>query len=151
MNQPDQQATQSSHPTNPSCIFCKIVAGQIPCHRLYEDERVLSFLDIGPLATGHCLVIPKAHFQTLDMMPKDLAGACGALLPRLGAAVMAATDAPGWNVLQNNGPVAGQEVPHVHFHVIPRRPHDKLGYRWLPGPFDTDRAKILIDQITAAL
>lgn len=134
-----------------ACIFCRVVAGDIPCYKLYEDDAVLAFLDIGPLSRGHCLVIPKAHYETLDRMPDDLSGRCARLLPRLGAAVVRATGAPGWNVLQNNGAVAGQEVGHVHFHLIPRQNGDGLGYRWPAGKLDSADAGELVAQITTAL
>lgn len=133
------------------CIFCKIVAGQIPCHKLYENDCVLAFLDIGPLSRGHCLVIPKEHYTTIDQMPADLASACAAVLPKLSKAIVTATGAAGWNVLQNNGAIAGQEVNHVHFHIIPRADGDGLGYRWLAGTLDGDTAKQLIKTITAEL
>ncbi len=133
------------------CIFCKIVEGVIPCHKLYEDDTVLSFLDIGPLSRGHCLVIPKTHYPTLDEVPPAVAGACASVLPRLGRAVIETTGAPGWNVLQNNGVVAGQEVGHVHFHIIPRQDGDGLGYRWLADKLDTAVAAQLVEQITAKL
>lgn len=134
-----------------NCIFCKIIAGQIPCHKLYEDDRVLAFLDIGPLSQGHCLIIPKEHYTTIDQMPADLACACAAVLPKLSKAIITATGAAGWNVLQNNGAIAGQEVNHVHFHIIPRTDDDGLGYRWLAGTLDGDTAKQLIKAITAKL
>ncbi len=135
----------------PSCIFCKIVAGEIPAYKLYEDDHVLAFLDVGPLSRGHSLVIPKGHYPTLDLMPDSLAGACASLLPRLGKAVVATTGAPGWNVLQNNGPIAGQEVMHVHFHIIPRSEGDSLGYRWSAGKLDSQDAQTLLQSITPQL
>src|SRR5687768_14555688 len=98
--------------SDPNCIFCKIVAGQIPCWKLYEDERVLAFLDIGPLCEGHCLIIPKSHHETIDQMSGEEAAACARLIPRLSRAVKEATGVVGWNVLQNNGAVSGQAVPH---------------------------------------
>ncbi len=137
--------------TEPDCIFCRIVAGEIPCHRLYEDDRVLAFLDIGPLSEGHCLIIPNAHYATIDQMPGDLVAACTSLIPRLSKALIAVTNAPGWNVLQNNGAVAGQAVDHVHFHLIPRHGGDGLGYRWPAGKLDTDRATELVAAIQAEL
>jgi histidine triad (HIT) family protein len=140
-----------THPTDPSCVFCKIAAGQIPCHRVYEDEHALAFLDIGPLSPGHTLVIPKAHYAMIDQMPEALVAACMTLVPRLSRAVLAATGATAWNVLQNNGQIAGQAVPHVHFHIIPRREGDGLGYRWPAGKLDPAEAKGLVDAIRARL
>ena len=97
------------------CIFCKIVAGEIPCHRIHEDDRVLCFLDVGPLSRGHSLIIPKDHHETLVTMPDDLAGACMEVVARVGRAVAKATGMTDWNVLQNNGAVSGQEVPTCTF------------------------------------
>jgi len=134
-----------------NCIFCKIVAGQIPCHKLYENENVLAFLDIGPLSRGHSLIIPKEHYTTIDQMPADLVSACATVLPKLSKAIITATGVAGWNVLQNNGAIAGQEVNHVHFHIIPRANGDGLGYRWTPGTLDGDTAKPLIKAITTEL
>jgi histidine triad (HIT) family protein len=126
-----------------SCIFCRIAAGEVPCHRVFEDRDTLAFLDIGPLADGHLLVIPKAHYERLDNMPAELAGRVLTHLPRLAAAVVRATGAAGYNILQNNGPAAQQEVPHVHFHIIPRAPGDGRGYRWRPTQYPAGRAEAL--------
>ena len=114
------------HPTpgisDPSCIFCKIIAGEVPCHKVYEDDRVLAFLDIAPLSRGHTLVIPKEHYATIDQVPAEDASAVGRIFPILSKAIMQATGATAWNLLQNNGEQAGQDVHHVHFHLIPRLP-----------------------------
>ena len=133
------------------CIFCKIVAGDIPCHRIHEDDRVLSFLDIGPLSRGHSLIIPKQHHETLVTMPDDLAGACMEVVSRVGRAVAKVTGKSDWNVLQNNGAASGQEVPHVHFHVIPRSGGDGLGYRWKPTSLESDEAQELLGAIAREL
>jgi histidine triad (HIT) family protein len=123
------------------CVFCKIVSGDIPCFKVFEDEHSLAFLDIGPLAEGHVLLIPKRHFETLDAMPRQLAENVAGNLPLLSAAVTEIAGAEGCNVLQNNGAVAGQVVPHVHFHIIPRRSGDGLGYRWNAGTYPPGRAE----------
>ena len=112
------------------CIFCRIVAGTIPCTKVYEDEACLAFLDIGPVAPCHTLLIPRRHFETIADMPAAEASRLAAALPRLARAVQAAAGAEGINVYQTNGRVAGQEVPHVHFHLIPRRAGDGLGFHW---------------------
>lgn len=138
-------------PSNPDCIFCKIIAGQIPNHTLHEDDRLLAFLDIGPLSTGHALVIPKDHYERLEQMPADLAAACGGLLPALARAILKQTGAPAYNILQNNGAIAGQVVPHVHFHIIPRAAEDGLGYRWNPGAIDHQQAASLALAIRQSL
>jgi len=101
-------------------IFGKIIRGEIPCHRVYEDEHVLAFLDVNPIARGHTLVIPKEARVTLDQLSDDSAAAIGRVLPRIARAVLAATGARAYNVLQNNGAQAHQAVMHVHFHIIPK-------------------------------
>ena len=133
------------------CIFCKIVAGKIPCYKLYEDDDVFSFLDIGPLSRGHALLIPKRHYVTLHQMPPELVGRCMSVVPRLSKAIVAATGVSGWNLLQNNGEVAGQEVGHVHFHIIPRAAGDGLGYRWNAGDLSADEAGRLVEQVAEHL
>jgi histidine triad (HIT) family protein len=115
-----------------STIFDRILDGEIPCHRVYEDEHVLAFLDIGPLSTGHTLVIPKERKAYLHELSDESSAAIGRVLPRLARAVMKATGASAYNVLQNNGPEAHQAVFHVHFHVIPKLGEDGLGIRWKP-------------------
>ena len=141
----------ADHPTDPDCLFCKIVAGQIPCHKLREDAQVLAFLDIGPLSKGHTLVIPKAHASRLEQLPSDAAAACLRAAHRLAPAVLKAAGADAWNLLQNNGQVAGQVVGHVHFHIIPRSEGDGLGYRWPAGKLDDATAAQLVRDIAAAL
>lgn len=101
-------------------IFGKIIRGEVPCHRIYEDDKVLAFLDVNPISRGHTLVIPKEPAETLDALSDDAAAAIGRVLPRLSRAVLAATGAPAFNVLQNNKPLAHQAVFHVHFHIIPK-------------------------------
>src|SRR5580704_12037248 len=98
-------------------VFGKILRGEIPCHRIYEDAHVLAFLDVNPISRGHTLVVPKEPAVTLDALSDDAAAAIGRILPRIARAVLAATGARAYNVLQNNGPAAHQAVMHVHFHV----------------------------------
>lgn len=102
------------------CIFCAIVDGEIPSRTVYEDEETLAFLDANPLAPGHVLVIPKTHHERLNDLPEELAGAVLDALYRLVSPVETAIEAEGTTVAFNNGAAAGQEVPHVHGHVIPR-------------------------------
>src|SRR5436190_6426812 len=101
-------------------IFAKILRNEIPCHRVYEDAKVLAFLDVFPLARGHTLVIPREAAETLDQLSEESAAAIGRVLPRIARAVMAATGATAYNVLQNNTALAHQAVMHVHFHIIPK-------------------------------
>src|SRR5438552_15541831 len=97
-------------------VFDRILSGEIPCYRVYEDEHVLAFLDVGPLAAGHTLVIPKERAAKLHELSAESAAALGRALPRLCRAVVAATGIQDYNVLQNNGAAAHQAVAHVHFH-----------------------------------
>jgi len=130
-------------------IFARIIAGEIPCHRVHETDGVLAFLDVNPLASGHTLVLPKrtvARFE--DLRPEEAAD-LGRELPVIVRKVLAATGAAGCNVLLNNGPVASQEVPHVHFHVIPRQADDGLGYRWKAQSGDAAQLAELAARIRA--
>ena len=115
-------------------IFSRIIRGEIPCHRLYEDDHVLAFLDVGPLSRGHLLVIPKEDRAFLHQLSDDSAAAIGRVLPRIARALMEATGATAYNVLQNNGREAHQEVMHVHFHVIPKHEDGSgLKFEWNSG------------------
>lgn len=132
-------------------IFSKILAGEIPCHRVYEDDRVLAFLDIGPLSRGHTLVIPKEARERLDQLSDESAAAIGRVLPRLCRAVMQATGASAYNVLQNNGEAAHQVVKHVHFHIIPKLGSAGLGIGWNAGKLSNDDAAKLVAAMRDAL
>lgn len=133
-------------------IFGRILDGEIPCQKVYEDDHVLAFLDIHPLSEGHVLVIPKERVAFLHQLSDDAAAAIGRVLPRLARAVMAATGTDAYNVLQNNGAAAHQVVLHVHFHIIPK--HDDgagLGIGWPAGSLDNERGAALAADIAAAL
>lgn len=115
-------------------IFARILSGEIPCHRVYEDDHVLAFLDISPLSRGHTLVIPKEPAPTMDKLSDEAAAAIGRVLPRLCRAVLKASGARAFNILQNNGAGAHQAVMHVHFHIIPKHEDGSgLGIGWKPG------------------
>ena len=132
-------------------IFGKILDGKIPCRRVYEDDHVLAFLDVGPLSDGHTLVIPKERVATLHELSDDAAAALGRVLPRLCRAVLAATGATAYNVLQNNGAAAHQAVLHVHFHIIPRFESSGLQIGWKPGSLDEGRADEIAQNIREAI
>jgi len=136
---------------DPDCIFCKIIAGDIPCHKVYDNDLVLAFLDINPLSHGHVLIIPNNHAVTVDRLSAEDAAACGEVLPALAKAVMQATGAKAYNVLQNNGKAAHQAVDHVHFHIIPRDGQRGLGIDWNPTELESDAATRLAQTIRAAL
>ena len=136
-------------------VFSSILSGEIPCHRVFENDHVLAFLDIGPLSRGHVLVIPKEAKATLGELSDEAAAAIGGVLPRLCRAVCAATGATAYNVLQNNGAEAHQAVMHVHFHIIPRFPDrstlDGLHLSWRPGTLEDGAglAAAIADRIDA--
>lgn len=104
------------------CLFCQIVAGEIPSRSVYEDETTIAFLDVNPLAPGHTLVVPKEHYETMSDLPVDVAGDLFETARRVTPAAQDAVGANAATVGVNNGEDAGQEIPHVHVHVVPRQP-----------------------------
>lgn len=132
-------------------IFKKILSGEIPCHKVYEDDQVFAFLDIAPLSTGHTLVIPKEPAETLDELSDESSAAIGRVLPRLCRAILEATGTNAYNILQNNGEQAHQVVKHVHFHIIPK-PDEKqgLGIGWPAQKLGSSGGQ-LAERIVAAL
>ncbi len=137
--------------TKPETVFDKILSGEIPCHKVYEDDHVLAFLDIGPLCPGHLLVIPKERKAFLHELSDAAAAAIGRVLPRLSRAVMAATGATDYNILQNNGCQAHQIVMHIHFHIIPRCGEEGLGIGWNVKSLPGETADSLLKAMLASL
>ena len=137
--------------TDPDCVFCKIVAGTIPCFKLFEDAETLAFLDINPVHDGHALVIPKAHYPTVFELPPEAFAAAGRTAIRVAAAVNAALAPDGLNLLQSNGPGAAQSVPHFHLHILPRRMNDGLVVNWTLKPGDRARIAEIAERIRARL
>ena len=133
-------------------IFGKILRGEIPCHKVFEDDLVLSFLDVMPLSKGHTLVIPKEPAATVDALSDESAAAIGRALPRICRAVMKVTGTKAYNILQNNGADAHQAVFHVHFHIIPKPNHaEGLGIGWPAGKLDQASAPDLARALREAL
>jgi len=132
------------------CIFCRIASGEIPTACVFEDDSSIAFLDAGPLADGHILLIPKVHASTVDQMSADQAGAVLRNLPNLARAVQEVTGCEGVNILQNNGRVAHQTVMHVHFHIIPRSTGDSFNFNWPAGEYAPSRAEELAGLIRSA-
>jgi histidine triad (HIT) family protein len=130
-------------------IFTKIIKGRIPCHKVFENDRVLAFLDINPLSEGHTLVVPKQQVERLEDLPPEDAAEIARHLGPIAKRIVAATGAQGYSVLQNNGRVSGQEVPHVHFHIIPRNAGDGLGYRWDSKGASNEQLAALAERINA--
>jgi histidine triad (HIT) family protein len=124
--------------SDPDCLFCRIVAGDIPSTRVYEDERTVAFMDINPATRGHVLVVPRAHARDLLVAaPEDLA-ACAHTAQKLAGLVSEKLGAAGVNLLSSSGAAAWQTVFHLHLHVIPRYEDDPLRLPWVPGPGDPD-------------
>ena len=132
-------------------IFSKIIRGEIPCHKVYEDDQVLSFLDIGPIVGGHTLVIPKAHHATVMDIPPDVLAAVNARIPKIARAVLAATGAAACHVLVNNGPDALQSVAHLHYHILPRTPGDAFHLPWPSKPLDKAAGAAMAESIRKQL
>ena len=133
-------------------VFGKIIRGEIPCNKVYEDDKVLAFLDISPLSEGHTLVVPKEPAETMDRLSDESAAALGRVLPRLCRAVVAATGVKEYNVLENNGSSAHQAIAHVHFHIIPKPNHrEGLGIGWPARSLEREAAATLARKIAGAI
>ncbi|KAK1968572.1 HIT domain-containing protein [Colletotrichum eremochloae] len=131
-----------------SCIFCKIIKGEIPCFKLFESDKTLAFLDINPLSRGHALVIPKYHGAKLSDIPDEHLGEILPVVKKL----VAATGATDYNILQNNGRIAHQLVDHVHFHMIPKpNETEGLGISWPQQQTDMDKLKALFEDIKSKM
>lgn len=137
--------------TDPECIFCKIVKGDLPCFKLCEDSDTLAFMDINPVHDGHCLVIPKAHYPTVfDIAPEAFAATARTAV-KVATAVNAAVKPDGVNLIQSNGPGAAQSVGHFHLHVLPRRMDDGLLINWELKPGDMAHIAQIAERIRAFL
>ena len=135
--------------SEPDCLFCKIVAGELPATRVYEDERTIAFMDINPGTRGHLLVIPREHAKDLlEIDPEDLA-AVARTAQTMTARVMDRLDADGVNLVNSCGAQAWQTVFHFHVHVIPRYTGDPLRLPWHPEPGDRDEIAATAQQLTA--
>jgi histidine triad (HIT) family protein len=137
--------------TDADCLFCKIVAGEIPAFKLYEDADTLAFMDINPVHDGHTLVIPKAHYPTVFAIAPDAVAAVARTAARIAAAVEWTLRPDGLNLVQANGPGAGQSVAHFHVHVLPRRLGDDIKMSWTPAPGDRARIAALAERLRAQL
>ena len=129
------------------CIFCKMVLGEIPFVKIFEDDNVLAFLDIGPVSDGHTLVIPKQHYDKLQDCPPELLSRICTHLGRIAGAVTKAMNSEGYNVLCNNGRAAGQVVRHLHFHIIPRNTGDGVFNRWPSYQYEEGKIQTIAEKI----
>ena len=126
------------------CIFCKIIAGEIPARTIYEDEDFKVILDANPASKGHALIIPKEHYANLYELEESLAGKAMILAKKMVAKMTDVLGCDGYNLVQNNGECAGQTVFHFHLHLIPRYKDDRVGLGWkLNELTETDREDIL--------
>jgi histidine triad (HIT) family protein len=137
--------------TDANCIFCKIVAGQISCFKLMEDDDTLAFMDINPASDGHSLVIAKEHYPTLFAISGEALAAVARSAARVARAVNRALSPEGLNLVQANGEGAQQSVKHFHIHVLPRRLGDNLKLDWGVRPGDRDVIASLAEKIRACL
>jgi histidine triad (HIT) family protein len=125
-------------PADPDCLFCKIVAGDLPATRVHEDERTIAFMDINPATRGHLLVVPREHSADLLAIDPDDLKACALVAQRLAGRVSKRLGADGVNLLNAAGAAAWQTVFHFHLHVIPRYEGDPLRLPWSPAPGNRD-------------
>ena len=131
------------------CIFCKIVAGKIPCFKLYESDDTLAFMDINPANEGHALVIPKEHSADIHAVSDAAISSTVIAAKKVAAAIEKTLSPDGMNLLQCNGPAAAQSVLHFHMHVLPRRRGDELKLNWGIEPGDMDAIGQLAERIRA--
>ncbi|MAF24280.1 HIT family protein [bacterium] len=132
------------------CIFCKIIAGEVPTTKVYEDEDVFAFLDIAPVNPGHTLVIPKEHVENIGKASDDQINSTLTVVRKLAPSIVKASSAQGFNVNTNSGAAAGQSVFHLHFHVIPR--HDGDGkITWEQGSYGEGEEQVMAEKIKSNL
>ncbi len=132
------------------CIFCKIVAGELPSHKVYEDEATLAFLDINPATRGHTLVVPKEHATTIFDLPEEALTATARATQAVARILQRVLQPDGLNVIQNNGHAAGQVVMHYHVHLVPRREGDGSIRLWRPGATDHAAFAALAEELRQA-
>jgi len=137
--------------TDDNCIFCKIIAGAIPCFKLHEDDASIAFMDVNPANPGHALAVAKEHWPALYEIPAEQIAAVAQTAKRVATAVNAALKPEGVNLIQANGPGAGQSVPHLHFHILPRTADDDLKLNWGHNPGDMDAVKAIYEKVLAAM
>ena len=130
-----------------NCIFCKIANGEIPSATLYEDEDFRVILDLGPASKGHSLILPKSHAANIYELPDEIAAKAMVLAKKMATKLRDGLNCDGFNIVQNNGEVAGQTVHHFHMHVIPRHAGDDVQVTWKQGETESESLKALADAI----
>ena len=133
------------------CIFCKIIRGEIPSFKVYEDDKTYAFMDINPGNPGHCLAIPKFHAENIFTAPDEWLAATATTTRRVARAVQVALTPYGMNIVQANGPGAKQSVFHLHVHILPRAKDDNLLLNWGLNPGNMDEIRALAERVKAAL
>ena len=133
------------------CIFCKIINGEIPAAKVYEDDMVLAFLDIAPINHGHVLVIPKEHHQSISTVPEAVAGRMMRIASRIGIILKRREEYDAYNLHLADGTAAGQVVMHAHLHVVPRGVEDGFRWNWRQLSYPDGRAAELAAEIAAKL
>lgn len=131
-----------------NCIFCKIAAGEIPSKTLYEDEQFRVILDLGPAAKGHALILPREHYANIYEIPEEIAALSMRLAKKMAVLITEKMNCDGFNIVQNNGAVAGQTVSHFHMHLIPRYKDDGQKIGWKPGEPTQDELEEIKNTIT---
>lgn len=134
-----------------NCIFCKIIKGEIPCTKIYENDSIISFLDISPANKGHCLVMPKNHYETLLETPDNNINQTIIMAKKIARAMNLSLGNEGFNILINNKKEAGQLVPHLHFHIIPRFDNDNIKLNWQPKKYNNKEIDEFADKIKSFL
>ena len=135
--------------TDPDCLFCKIIAGELPATIVAEDDHTVSFMDINPATRGHALVVPRAHARDLMVIDDSDLAACSSAARKLAGVMVERLGATGVNLLNSCGAAAWQSVFHFHIHVIPRYDDDPLRLPWIPGPGDPDEIRAAGEELAA--
>lgn len=137
---------------DPHCVFCRIISGELPCAKVYEDDKILAFLDLAPARAGHTLLAPRLHAATLLDMAPGQGEALVQGMRAIGRVLRSELGAEGFNCIQNNFPAAGQVVMHLHWHIIPRFTGDNLGLAWKPGRYpNRDEMAALAQRMSARI
>ena len=137
--------------TDDNCVFCKIIAGEIPCFKLHEDETTIAFMDVNPINPGHALAVVKEHWPTIYDIPAEQIAAVAETAKRVADAVNTALAPEGLNLIQANGPGAAQSVLHLHFHILPRAVDDDVSLNWPLKSGDMDAVKAVYEKVLAAM
>ena len=132
------------------CIFCNIVAGDIPSYKVYEDDKVMAFFDILPISPGHTIIVPKKHVADMENLPDDVISAMAVSVKKIGKATMDGLGVKGYSVFLDNKSAANQHVPHVHFHLVPRAEGDGLE-RWPQSGYGEGEAEHCLKKIQEKL